>query len=160
MIKDRLKSLDIKITELANYLSISRPTMYKFIELYDEGNKGELTNAICGLFDYIEEHELIDKKNVVSYILTNMSVLKGDNDKEESNSEIITYLKLNNDSEKIRFIKVFISDDDYDNVARYLLYIEKLKKKKKLTAPEKDAITKYEQIEQICNSLKEERKDV
>ena len=35
MLRERLKNMEIKITELADYLQISRPTMYKFIEYYD-----------------------------------------------------------------------------------------------------------------------------
>ena len=36
MLKERLKDMDIRITELAEYLQVSRPTMYKFIDYYEE----------------------------------------------------------------------------------------------------------------------------
>lgn len=32
MLKERLKEIDLRIAELADYLQISRPTMYKFID--------------------------------------------------------------------------------------------------------------------------------
>ena len=38
MLKERFKEIDLKITVLADYLQISRPTMYKFIDMYEEGN--------------------------------------------------------------------------------------------------------------------------
>ena len=53
MLEDRLKELDIKKTELANYLDISRPTMYKFIESYDNGEFETINKKVLKLFDYI-----------------------------------------------------------------------------------------------------------
>ena len=36
-IREQLKEKDIKITELADYLGITRPTLYKFIDIFDDG---------------------------------------------------------------------------------------------------------------------------
>ena len=84
MLDDRLKELDIKKTELANYLEISRPTMYKYIELYDSNNLSEINKKVLKLFDYITENKLIGKNNVISYILNNLTNVK----ELESNDEI------------------------------------------------------------------------
>ena len=96
VIKIRLKELDIKITELANYLQISRPTMYKFIELYDSGDRNEVNQRILKLFDYIENNRLIAKKNVINYILNSIATIS-DNDTTEVN-------------ELLKIIKDYISD--------------------------------------------------
>lgn len=73
MIKDKLKELDIKITELAKYLQISRPTMYKYIECYDLGQEELVDKQIAKLFDYISKNDLIDKVNVINFILTSIN---------------------------------------------------------------------------------------
>ena len=84
MIKDRLKDLEIKITELADYLQMSRTTLYKFIEAYDSGNKRDVNSSVLKLFNYIEKNELIGKRNVINYILNNMATVS-ENDTSEVN---------------------------------------------------------------------------
>ena len=76
MIRDRLKELEIRITELADYLQISRTTLYKFIELYDSGQQKDVNPSVRKLFDFIENNELIGKKNVIGYILENMTACR------------------------------------------------------------------------------------
>ena len=58
--KPPLQQNDIKITELAKYLQISRPTMYKYIECYDLGQEELVDKQIAKLFDYISKNDLID----------------------------------------------------------------------------------------------------
>ena len=72
MLRDRLKELDLKITEMADYLQLSRPTMYKFIECYDNKEFSSINKNVLKLFNYINENELVGKKNVVNYILTTL----------------------------------------------------------------------------------------
>ena len=112
MIKERLKDLDIKITELAGYLSISRPTMYKFIDMYDAENKKDLSNFICELFDYIDTNELIDKKNVINYILSKVVIT--DDTSSDGNVRLIKEMgdcinRGNNSSKKdvIRYLSKY-----------------------------------------------------
>ena len=57
MMKERLKEMELKITELSDYLQISRPTMYKFIEAYDTGDNSIINKNVLKLFKYIDEKE-------------------------------------------------------------------------------------------------------
>ena len=34
-VRDKLKSIKIRLNELAIYLNVSRPTLYKYLELYE-----------------------------------------------------------------------------------------------------------------------------
>ena len=106
MIRNRLKELDIKITELADYLQLSRTTMYKFIEAYDSKNYNEVNKKVLKLFKYIDENELIDKRNVINFILSKLTNLKEMEDDENLSSLNIIrqYLIKNPDSEKSLFI--------------------------------------------------------
>ena len=141
MIKERLKELEIKITELAQYLQISRPTMYKFIESYDGGKKKEVNKNVKKLFDYIEDNPLIGKRNVINYILSRMSVPQ-ENDTSEVNE----------------IIQSVTSHSQFDVVVHYLTEIEALLKKKKLTDEEKIKLIPYQQIISIYTQPKKEEK--
>lgn len=160
MIKERLKELEIKITELANYLQISRPTMYKFIECYDEGKKKEVNKGVKNLFDYIEDNPLIGKRNVINYILTKMSAVQ-DTDTSEVNAivqKIKEYVSNNPSSEKTQFIETCLSQSQFDIVVHYLMEIVPLLKKKRLSDDEKKKLIPYQSIISIYTTVKKEDK--
>lgn len=125
MIKDSLKKLNIKITELADYLKISRPTMYKFIELYDSSKYEDITKNVKKLFNFIDNNTLIEKRNVINYILNNLNVTKDlTDDKVSRKIENITKYIINNpNSEKTFFIDMLIKVDFFDIVVHYLCEI-------------------------------------
>ena len=160
MIKQRLKELEIKITELANYLQISRPTMYKFIDSYDNGNKKEVNSSVAKLFDYMEDNPLAGKRVIINYILTKMADMK-DADTDSVN-EIIKavkgYVSNNPDSEKTQFIRKCSEQSQYDIVIHYLVEISPLLKKKKLTEAELEKIKPYKEILNIYTEVSKEDK--
>ena len=158
MIKERLKELDIKITELANYLQLSRPTVYKFIELYDNNDKAEINKSICDLFDYIEENELIGKNNVINYIINKMSLVKN-SDNENINSlisDIKDYIFSNQESEKTQLIKKIINTSQYDLLIHYFFDITSISKKRKRSELDLKKLNMYEEIIKLYT--KEEEK--
>lgn len=67
--KNKLNNLNIKITELAGYLKISRPTLYKYIEDYEKGDFDQIDKKIYSIFQYIDNNELIQKEGVILFIL-------------------------------------------------------------------------------------------
>lgn len=148
MIKERLKELEIKITELANYLQISRPTMYKYIEEYDNGNKKEVNNSVCKLFDYIENNPLIGKRNVINYILTKMTNVKDveNNEINDIVGAVKEYVSNNPNSEKTQFIKKCVGQTQFDIAIHYLVEISPLLKKKKLSEEESKKLEAYKII--------------
>ena len=160
MIKERLKELEIKITELANYLQISRPTMYKFIESYDSGNEKDVNKNVKKLFDYIEDNPLIGKKHVINYILTKMSNLQ-ENDTSEVNDivqSVKEYVSNNPNSEKTQFIEMISSEQQLDLVIHYLMEIKPMLKKKKLSEKEIEMLKPYQEIIRIYTDSNKEDK--
>lgn len=153
MIKDKLKELDIKITELAKYLQISRPTMYKYIECYDLGQEELVDKQIAKLFDYISKNDLIDKVNVINFILTsingNNNVVTNKSNKFIKSVDLL-YQKDPN-SKKIKFIKKIITTDKFNVVIDYLLSIEPLISKKKRSPMESKMLKPYLEINKIQN---------
>lgn len=153
MIRDRLKELNIKITELADYLQISRPTLYKFIESYDDGDKTNISSGIVDLFNYIEKSELIDKRNVVNYIIQNLSdsgVAEYSNG-EKALEALKKYLSNEPDDKTITFIQKCIKTSKFDQIIDYALEVEKLLRKKKLTSEDLKYLQPYKEIISIKN---------
>ena len=148
MIHERLQSLDIKITELAKYLQISRPTMYKFIEAYDSGDRKSVNGNVLKLFDYIAEHELADKRNVIAFILSSLTNQKptGTPEQQELTKEIRQFLAKNPDSEKAAFIKACMRKSSFDLIIHYLVEIAPLLSKKNLTEEEENLLKPYREI--------------
>ena len=96
MLREKLKNLDLKITELAEYMQVSRPTMYKFIECYDSHDFSQINPKVLKLFNYIDEHDLIGKRNVVNFILTQLSDVTADEDEGEADFhlDLMSFLLL------------------------------------------------------------------
>jgi len=68
-VRERLKELQLRLTELSEYLTISRPTLYKFVEYYDTGQREMIKNPmVLKLFDFITKNKNLGKKEIVSYI--------------------------------------------------------------------------------------------
>lgn len=153
MIKDKLKELDIKITELAKYLQISRPTMYKYIECYDLGQEELVDKQIAKLFDYISKNDLIDKVNVINFILTSIN---GNNNVVTNKSNkfiksVDSLYQKDPNSKKIKFIKKIITTDKFNVVIDYLLSIEPLISKKKRSPMDSKMLKPYLEINKIQN---------
>lgn len=148
MIHERLQDLEIKITELANYLQVSRPTMYKFIEAYDKGERDVINKNVLKLFDYISENKLIDKRNVIAFILTNLTNLKTSITPEQQKlvNEIEYYVSMNPKSEKTEFIRTCIQKSSFDVIIHYLIDISPLLSKKRLSAEQKKLLKPYKEI--------------
>lgn len=122
--RKELKELDIKITELADYLGISRPTMYKYIDSFESKSSESIPYTIMNLFEYIKSSKIINKRNVINYILNNVK-LRGDNELSpeelliESFSKFIKMYGIQ--SEKVKFISIVISESKYDSEITALL---------------------------------------
>ncbi|MBQ3214019.1 MAG: hypothetical protein IJB10_03355 [Clostridia bacterium] len=157
MLRNRLKEIDLRITELADYLQISRPTMYKFIDYYDENNFDLINKKVLKLFNYIKENELAGKKNVINYILSNLVDLKELGNKEEINQikNIKQYIISNPESKKSKFFEICSKKDIYDEIIYYLVDIKNLINKRKLTEEEQSFLEPYTEFISKIKSTKE-----
>ncbi len=118
--RERLKELDIRITELADYLHISRPTIYRFIDNYESGKTRGIDKGVLNLFRYIESNPLIGKKNVIAYIIDNFSDESSDN----RSSLIKSIIDFENGKsyfrEKADFLQFVASSNELDELIPYL----------------------------------------
>lgn len=82
--REKLKDLNIRITELSDYLGVSRPTLYKFLGFYEKGKYKNINKNILKLFRYIDQTPDIGKANVIAYILNNPDVKFGEDGGNET----------------------------------------------------------------------------
>ena len=141
--REKLRELDIRLTELAEYLQISRPTLYKFIDMYDNKRYRSIDKDVLGLFKYIDETPDIGKKNVMSFIIHNIT--RANDGAERDLIQIVTKYLSESDppKEKIDFIKNVIRTDGLDGVIPYLNTCLILLKKKVLSDEDRIQLRKF-----------------
>ncbi len=67
--REMIKALGIKITELSTYLGFSRPTLYKYMEEYDLMKYGNIDYKVKTVFDYIIRENPTSKMEVLYFIM-------------------------------------------------------------------------------------------
>lgn len=143
MIKDRLKEIELKITELSDYFQVSRPTMYKFIDAYDNGEYLIIHQPILDLFRYIDSDSLIGKKSAIAFIIQNTV--------ENKSLDTQSMLKNNDNSIKNQFIELILTKSDFDDMVEYALKIYPLINKRQLSDVEINLLKPYDNIQLLMN---------
>ena len=72
MMKTRMRELNIKLTELSEYLKVSRPTLYKYIESYESGDLESIPDNVVSIFRLMERED-VTKEQVVTFAITAFS---------------------------------------------------------------------------------------
>ncbi|MFH2116846.1 MAG: hypothetical protein ABII85_02240 [Bacillota bacterium] len=166
--KERLKELGIRLTELADYFNLSRPTIYKYIELYEKGKMDQINPLIRNVFVFISNKEVLSKKEVITYIINILdkelvftdhdAILRMVYDKMKTSTSIDTlnfimnwldhpeyskFMESFNKYEKMIKSKQKINIDDIDTNYSSYAAIVALNDPEKKTKQRKDKIIKY-----------------
>lgn len=127
MLRDRLAELDIKITELADYLNLSRPTLYKYIKAFDESNVSQIPKSVLALFRYIDENPLIDKMNVIGYIIKERTRPASSSGSGANKMSLVTLLKKycanHPNDEKAQNLLALAQTERFDHILEYLVKV-------------------------------------
>ena len=126
LLRDKIRDLDLRISDLAEYLKISRPTLYKYIDMYEEGNRGTIDTKILNLFDYIQNSKNIGNSNVIYYIMNNIIENSNTNNSEEDKRMKIKSLLKTENKTKEDFIYMLTEDNFFDPILDYLMKCKKL----------------------------------
>ena len=124
-LRDRLRELGIKIVDLASMLDISRPTLYKHIESYENNTLDNLDSSYIALFNYITQNEFINAKNVFIYITQNILRLK---ERDFQGSMAIT-----GNAQKDAFITLLLESNRFDDLLGYFVSCYELLQKDTLS---------------------------
>ena len=130
-IMNRFKESDIKTSELANYLQISRPTLYKYFELYDNKKYFEINAKSLQLFKFVDSHPLAGKTVIIAYIINELSDISDEVEEKTPKQEFINLIRNN---------------DLFDDVIKYLLKVSKVINKAKKTKEEDRLLEPYNSI--------------
>lgn len=126
LLREKIRDLDLRISDLAEYLKISRPTLYKYIDMYEEDNRSTIDTKILNLFDYIQNTKNIGSNNVIYYIMNNIvENINTSNTEEDKRMKIKSLLKTENKT-KEDFIYMLTEDNFFDPILDYLMKCKKL----------------------------------
>ena len=114
--KARMRELNIKLTELSEYIKVSRPTLYKYIESYEEGDYESIPNRVVSLFKVMERPDAT-KEQVISYIISSFN----EDDGTDSAEAVRRYISDPSSSpSKVEFLQKVATTNCLDSIIPYL----------------------------------------
>jgi len=117
--KEKLRELNIRLTELSNYLNISRPTLYKYIDDFEKKRMSKIDYEVIQLFKFISKKTTLSKLQVIDYIVN----------KKDQNTDFYTKIKkVVNTPEKeellTKMLDVFDKDSYKELINKFLKNIK------------------------------------
>ena len=114
--KARMRELNIKMTELSEYIKVSRPTLYKYIESYESGDLESIPDRVVSLFRMMDRPE-VTKEQVIASIISSFREDEG----KEIGEAVRRYISDPSSSlSKIEFLEKVASTDCLDSIIPYL----------------------------------------
>ena len=114
--KARMRELNIKMTELSEYIKVSRPTLYKYIESYEGGDLGSIPDRVVNLFRLMDRPE-VTKEQVIAFIISSFSEDEG----TETGEAVKRYVSDPSSSpSKVEFLEKVVTTDCLDSIIPYL----------------------------------------
>ena len=114
--KARMRELNIKLTELSEYIKVSRPTLYKYIESYEDGDYESIPGRVVSLFKAMERPDAT-KEQVISYIISSFN----EDDGTDSAEAVRRYISDPSSSpSKVEFLQKVATTDCLDSIIPYL----------------------------------------
>lgn len=120
--EDKIRDLDIRYTELAKYLGISRPTLYKYIEDFNKKQYAKIDYYVLDVLKFIKRKSTLSKLQVIDYIIKQKQMLPNDH--------LVEKIKKLIDSERKEELLVKLLDifkkDDFEKIIEniYKKYLE------------------------------------
>ena len=114
--KARMRELNIKMTELSEYIKVSRPTLYKYIESYESGNLESIPDRVVSLFRLMDNPD-VTKEQVVTFTITTFS----EGDSTDPKDVIRRYLSdPSSSADKTELMYKLATTDCIDGIIPYL----------------------------------------
>jgi len=103
-LSNKLNNISMRITELSQILNISRPTLYKYMELYEIDEDKRITFEYKKLFDFITSNDCLSRQSLYLFLF------KG-GEEGGIKKEIIQLVHSTEDEEKLKKIKKILKGD-------------------------------------------------
>lgn len=94
----------ITISELSRLTNLSRPTLYKYVEEYENEEISNIPTDILELFNYIYSNEVKNKSDIINYCIKK--------NKKSSESSVFDKIKMlyNSDEQFKKKLILFVND--------------------------------------------------
>lgn len=140
--KEQLRELGFRLTELADLLHISRPTLYKYIELYESGDYDGIRGDVLMLFGYISANAGATKREVLQYMVHNIGFLdEGSTDRTEAVATVIA--RSGCSRQKLDLIMSMVNSDCLDSIVPYLLEVVRILGEDDPTEKDVEMVSKF-----------------
>ena len=114
-----LHDMGFNITELSEIMDVSRPTMYKFLDLYENGDRDRIDQNVLKFFDGIKRNPKMKKKDALYYAL----LLQGGRGRSETHNDrinsIVTVTIVERPVRKLVLLRA-------ENATDYMSYCEEM----------------------------------
>lgn len=116
--RKRLQNIGLQITEISEMMDISRPTLYKYIDMYDSGERDKIDPDVLKLLDHIKRNPRLGKKDILYYVL----LLQGSAGNVGSGQKVSSIVTVTAIERPARRMIVLRSKNAFD----YLSYCEEM----------------------------------
>ncbi|MGL4252393.1 MAG: hypothetical protein ACRDCJ_01290 [Metamycoplasmataceae bacterium] len=123
-IYQELKKKDFTVTELSEYLEITRPTLYKYFDLYDNKKYRMIPKEVLNFFKLLSKNPLIGKRYLIKYLIDDYK-----KDDYEKNQTLVAFIKKQNSK---------LTDNEVDLIIRIITDKKLIKKLLEIVEKEKD----------------------
>ena len=114
-----LQNMGLKITEISEIMEISRPTMYKFMDMYEKGEKENIDANVLKFLERVERNPKMQKRDALYYALL-VQGSKGRLEPQEENvKKIVTVTIVERPARKLLLLRS-------KNAVDYMSYCEEM----------------------------------
>lgn len=138
--KEKLRDLGIKTTELSQYMRISRPSLYKYLESYESKEYKVIPEKVLRTFRYVDKYKNLTKEQIITFVICEFAEEETSDKKESIRKYLLT--KGSNDP-KIELMYALINTDIFDGVTHYLNEVCRILEKGELTESEIVQISRF-----------------
>ncbi len=137
--KEKIRSLDVRLTELSKYLGISRPTLYRYLELYESGDAGQVPKEIRDLFRFID-NRCGSKDQLMRYVVSHFCISSDDGIK----TDLSGFINESSDrSPKLKLMHLMATTSHLDPLVGYLTECIGILEKDDITEDEMMTVAKF-----------------
>ena len=131
-LRTKLKDSQMRLVELASYLNVSRPTLYKYLELYEAKEYDQIDKKCFDLFSFIDNTRSIKRPTIMDYLINKIIPIEYESG---TDVEIISSVRKlsgsvnKTDLKKMEIIRALSATNKFDDVIDILVEMSKGKSK-------------------------------
>lgn len=118
LLREKLKQIGFKLTDLSEMLNISRPTLYSIIEQYEVGQRDKIDSKLLAFFKYVDEDETANRLDATRFVFE--KITSSNTITSNQLQEKISNLLKKENHDKVKFIELLVKTDFFDPIMGYM----------------------------------------